>query len=112
MQRRKFLKSVGLAAGFAAPFLAHPGRVLGANERVSMGSMGLGGRGRRLTRGFASLPDVELTTLCDVDPARASLALKEITEIQTGRKPNVVRDFRRILDDPKINCLAIATPDH
>ena len=43
------------------------GRVLGANDRVVLASIGIRGQGNALKRGFAQLKNVEIKTLCDID---------------------------------------------
>ena len=43
------------------------GRVLGANDRVVVASIGIRGQGNALKRGFAKLKNVEIKTLCDID---------------------------------------------
>ena len=62
--RREFVKgSMAVAAAVAAG----AARVLGANDRVVLASIGIRGQGDALKRGFARLPGVEIKTLCDVD---------------------------------------------
>ena len=95
MLRRKFLKrSAGAVAGIAAPALVGPGHVLGANEKVRMGFMGVGGRGGSIMKGFAELPEVDAVVICDIDSNRIPKAVDEVTQRQKGKKPQVVKDFR------------------
>ncbi|MCH2373070.1 MAG: Gfo/Idh/MocA family oxidoreductase [Planctomycetes bacterium] len=113
MLRRKFLKrSAGAVAGIAAPALVGPGHVLGANEKVRMGFMGVGGRGGSIMKGFAELPEVDAVVLCDIDSNRIPKAVDEVTQRQKGKKPQVVKDFRRLLDDKRIDAMTVGTPDH
>ena len=64
--RRSFLKTSAAAAALAGPILA-PQRVLGANDRVNIGWIGVG------TRGSAGLgwlhtaapDDAQITAICD-----------------------------------------------
>ncbi|MGC4049667.1 MAG: Gfo/Idh/MocA family oxidoreductase [Paludibaculum sp.] len=104
MNRRYFLPAV--AAGFSAVRLAPA-----ASDRVNLAVIGVRGRGRALTGGFAKLADANVEYLVDVDdrvvPAAAALLEK------AGRKPpKVVRDMRRVFDDKSIDAVVIATPDH
>ena len=63
MTRRSFY--VGAAAALAAS------RVMGANDRIRIGIVGLGGRGSDHVRAYGTLPDAQITALCDVNqPAR------------------------------------------
>lgn len=55
MNRRSFLSQAGLAAGVAAATARSYTRVLGANDRISLGHIGVGNRGRGLARIAAQL---------------------------------------------------------
>ena len=65
MSRRQFTATTSFAA--AAVVAGGASRVLGANDRVVLASIGIRGQGNALKRGFAKLPGVEIKTLCDVD---------------------------------------------
>ncbi|MGJ5813176.1 Gfo/Idh/MocA family protein [Paludibaculum fermentans] len=104
MNRRYFLPTVaaGLSTVRQAP---------AASDRVNVAVIGVRGRGRALTGGFAKLADANVEYLVDVDdrvvPAAAALLEK------AGRTPpKVVRDMRRVFDDKSIDAVVIATPDH
>ena len=124
ISRRAFASRVGaVAAGLAARDLlqpspvsaaqAEPSRVLGANDRVIVASIGIRGQGDALKRGFARLPNVEIKTLCDVD---ANLAAERINDPQLADlpafKPGFEQDLRRVLDDKDVDAVLIATPNH
>lgn len=89
------------------------GRVLGANDRVVLASIGIRGQGNALKRGFSRLANVEIKTLCDVD---ANLAPERINDPRlkdvTTFKPGFAQDLRRVLDDKDIDAVVIATPNH
>ncbi|MCK4292113.1 MAG: Gfo/Idh/MocA family oxidoreductase [Planctomycetes bacterium] len=109
VNRRDFLKgSIGVAATVAVlpqrPSFA-------ANEKVIVGVMGLGGRGTYLATSFARRADTDVAYLCDADSRRFARAKKATEAVQT-RKPKLVQDFRRILDDKDVDVLINATPDH
>ena len=61
--------AAGLAAGgeFFRASAQTSGRVLGANDRLIVASIGVRGQGNALKRGFAQLKNVEIKTLCDID---------------------------------------------
>jgi predicted dehydrogenase len=73
--------------------------------------MGLGGRGRQLAQMFAGRSDAEVVYLCDADARRLPRAKEAVVQAQGG-EPQMVQDFRRILDDKKVDVLINATPDH
>ncbi len=107
--RRDFLKtSVGTAAAWS---VLPGGRVRGANERVVIGVMGLGGRGTYLAEAFARRSDAEIAWLCDADSRRFARARESVGELQ-DRQPRMVQDFRKVLDDKSVDVLINATPDH
>ena len=108
LDRRKFMTG---SLGAASLAMVSKGSVRGANERVVVGIMGLGGRGNRLAEHFAQRPDVEVAYLCDVDTRRFERARKTVAAAQRAR-PKLVQDFRRILDDAGVDALVNATPDH
>ena len=88
-------------------------RVIGANDRVVLASIGIRGQGNALKRGFARLSNVEIKTLCDID---ANLADERINDARLKDvatfKPGFVQDLRRVLDDKDIDAVVIATPNH
>jgi len=90
------------------------GRFLAAadspSERVVVGVMGLS-RGRSLASSFARQPGVEVKCVCDVDSTRADSCAELL--LGAGHKtPQAVTDFRRILDDPEVDALICAAPNH
>jgi len=81
------------------------------NGKVNIALMGVRGRGRSLTEAFAALPDVEISYVCDVDETVVEPALKIIEK--SGRKrPPVVSDIRRCLDDKAVDAIVMGTPIH
>jgi predicted dehydrogenase len=109
LNRREFVKqSMGAATALAA--LPHT-NAAGANERIVVGVMGIGGRGTGLARMFAGRNDVEIAYLCDADTRRFARAQAAVEQTQ-DRPVQCVQDFRRILDDPAVDVLINATPDH
>ncbi len=98
--RRQFLAAAALSA-------AAYDRALGANERVQLGIIGSGGRGRSLMRSFLKNKDVAFTAVCDVYEPNLEQGLKEANG--PARKYG---DYRRMLDDKDVKAVVIATPDH
>ncbi len=113
---RSFLAAAAVAAGRAAvpaPKVEHPERVIGANDKVVLASIGIRGQGNALKQGFARLPNVEIKTLCDIDEnlfaSRAhDPALKDVSTFHPGYQ----QDLRRVLDDKDIDGVIVATPNH
>ncbi len=109
MNRRKFLvQSAGAVT--ALTVLSGP-RVYGANERIAVGVMGVGGRGTWLAEKFAARPDVTIAWVCDPDSRRVERA-RGVLEKAQGHAPKGVQDFRRMLEDKTVDAVINATPDH
>src|SRR5438477_9365732 len=110
--RRDFLKtaakttaSAGAVSGLT--FLARPERVFGANDRVRVAVCGLRGRGKDHLDAFSRVRNVEIAGLCDVDETVLNKRRGEVSG-----SPRTVVDVRRLLDDPSIDAISIATPNH
>jgi len=113
--RRRFLKqSMLAAAATSGPWFAgcsaisavrKPARY-GTGDAVRIGVIGVRGRGRGHIGAFKDSPDAEVVAICDPDEAVIGPAL--------SAAPNAVwhRDIRRMLDDPGIDAVSIATPNH
>lgn len=104
--RRTFIKSAAIATGGAAIASASS-----PNQKIVMGAVGCGGRGRGHAKLLAARKDVELAYVCDPDLRRAEQTAAEV-EKECGKKPKIVQDLRTILDDPGIDAITVATPDH
>lgn len=113
INRRDFLKhsAVVTAAAAAGTRAVAQDQPTGANNRVILGFMGCGGRGQFLLDEFARRDDVEVRWLADPDSRRAQSAAKKLEGI-TGKPAKVTQDFRHILDDPEVDGLVGALPDH
>jgi predicted dehydrogenase len=81
------------------------------NETVRVAVMGVNGRGGVLARSFARAANSEVACICDVDQAVLARVVANVSE-QQGRTPDGVVDFRRVLEDPQVDALVIAAPDH
>ena len=111
INRRKFLNTTTkatVAAGLSGAFSIN---VLGANEKIRLGFMGIKDRGRYLAQFFGKRPDVDIVCYADVDPRLFEERLQEIEGV-TGKRPRTEADFRRMFDDKNIDAVVIATPDH
>ena len=116
VSRRNFLGKLSTSA-FATAALSGPFiRTLragepAANDKVSLGLIGCGGMGQGDLRCFFLNPEVECAVICDVDDARIAAGI-QICHEQGRKKPDTVKDFRRVLDRKDVDVVLIATPDH
>jgi predicted dehydrogenase len=130
VDRREFVKTA-VGAGAAAVALAKApaagARILGANDRINLGVIGMGGRGMFLTRwametggqtppqprpGSSTPPPApnplhaaQVVAVCDVYAKRQKAA-------QELAKCDGARDYRALLDRKDVDAVLIATPDH
>ncbi len=109
INRREFVKSSALAAAVAPTILSEESR--GANNRVRMGCVGVRGQGRSHLRNFQGLPGVEVAAICDIDESVLAERLKDFQE-QGWREPKTHTDLRRLLEDPDIDAVSLALPNH
>jgi len=98
--RRRF---IGAAAVTAASY----SRILGANERIRIAGIGVGGRGDYLLGNVAKLEDTEIVGFCDVyEPHR----MRSKARYASGAPD--YDDYRKVLDRKDVDAVVIATPDH
>lgn len=82
-----------------------------ANRKLVLGIIGPGGMGMNHVRSLITYKDVEISYVCDPDENRAGQAAVAV-EKALGRRPQTVKDMRRILEDKAVDAVFIATPDH
>ncbi len=83
-----------------------------ANDKIVMGVIGLGGRGRDHAQRLAQREDVWLKYVCDVDEVeRMGSVPKRMASLQKAPCEGVT-DMRRIYEDKEVDAVLIATTDH
>lgn len=108
--RRSFVSKAALGAGLAAA--AQRGRAQRSpNDTVNVAVVGIASRGRFHYNQFTSLPNVRVSHLCDVDERLFPSAVAEVESAQ-GYRPETEVDFRKLIENPEIDAVSIATPDH
>jgi len=115
LNRRRFLKTaVQASACFAAPHII-PGTALGKNgavapsERIVLGGIGIGNRGRYVLGCFLEEPDVQFVGVCDVRADRRK-SVKEMADAKNGNKDCATYiDMRELLARRDIDAVLIAT---
>lgn len=112
--RRGFLGTmIGGAAGgamagamAATATAASKGRVLGANDRIRVGLIGAGDRGKEIFKAAINCPNTEAVAVADAFTGR----FDEVKAFAPGVA--TFQDYRKLLDDPSIDAVLIATPQH
>ena len=110
ISRRTFLQSgvATTAFGLAALQTETSGaQIIGANERIRLGFIGVANRGGQLIGAFTQHDDVEVAALCDVDAATLARVLN-----QFEGKPFAANDFRKLYEREDLDGVVLATPDH
>jgi predicted dehydrogenase len=120
LSRRRFLRlsawSVSIAPAAAASCFSligtsARGATVGANDKIRIGLIGSGGRGRDVLGVFLTHPEVDCPVVCDVDDKMLTRAATDVEE-KRRHTPDTVKDFRRVLDRKDVDCVLVATPDH
>ena len=102
--RRDFIKQAALGT---AAFLALPtARALGANDRVRVGMIGAGARGRDLLKQVLALPSAQLVAVADIYSRSRDAAKQMIPGVQ------LFDDHRRLLDMKDLDGVIVASPLH
>jgi len=110
MHRRKFIKNAGLAtAGITILNFPVFGKKAPSNK-VIVAVSGVNSRGSYLAKSFASLPDVEVAYICDVEEKAIQNGLDALKD--APKKPTVVRDIHKLVTQNDFDALIIAMPDH
>jgi predicted dehydrogenase len=105
MNRRNFFISTAAAAAASQTVFANP------NDTIRVATIGLRGRGKDHIKEITGQPNVELVALCDVDKKILDDRAASL-EKQTGKKPQIFTDYRKLLEDKSIDAISIATPNH
>jgi len=117
--RREFIKkatagAAGITVGGSAIGMSAKSysRIIGSNDKLNVAVVGLG---RRLGAFYEPIAkkeaNVELVYLCDVMEKQRERALQNFSK-HIDYKPKLENDIRKVIDDPKVDVIFNATPDH
>jgi predicted dehydrogenase len=102
LNRRQFTKAA--SAAFAFTYI--PRRAWGANERINVAGIGVGGKGTSDVNEIAAAGG-NYVALCDVDPKRGAKSREKFPEAK------FYTDFRELFEKEKgIDAVSVSTPDH
>ena len=99
LSRRDLIKTVAVSA-------VSYSRVVGANDRIGLGLIGAGGRGRSVMGKFQLNPEVEVRAICDVYGARIDEARA------TAPQAKSILQHEKLLEMKDIDAVLIGSPDH
>lgn len=116
--RRDFIKKAavstaaltlgGVLPEFSAKSYAN---IVGANEKIRMGAIGVNSRGMALATNFAKQPQCEVTYICDVDSRAVTKCIDAVNKA-VGYTPKGEKDIRIMLEKKDVDAVFVATPDH
>ena len=86
-------------------------RVWGANDKVNVGIVGLGGRGTTHLNNYTGLKEAQVVALCDVNQAARERAQATLSK-KSLEKAREFQDMREMFADQKVEAVSIATPNH
>ncbi len=111
MSRREFVGTTLAATTTAASFA----RILGANDRISIGIIGCGDRGRQALMKeileFQKETNVEITAVCDPWRQMREQAVAQVKEV-SDREPAQFAHYVDLLALKNVDAVTIATPEH
>ncbi len=118
VSRRQLLGTAGTvgvswAAGILpvhAETVSRP-RKVGANDKLVLGLIGCGGMGANDMRELMGKPEVQIAALCDVDSARMTKDIADVTK-QYNKSPELFSDYRKMLERKDIDGIIVGSPDH
>jgi predicted dehydrogenase len=115
VNRRDFMKSaaamsavVGFAGRTALSQAKVTGRVIGANDTINIGIIGVGGRGTSVGRAFSAVAEnknLKIVAVCDVYQ-------KRVDQNKELHKCDGYLDYRELLNRKDVDAVIVATPDH
>jgi len=116
LDRRQFLgRSARITGGLAiASSALSYSRILGANDRISLGHVGVGNRGRGLIDIVGRLKDrhnVEMTAVCDLWTVNREAAVAANAK-RYGRPPRPLQRLEDLLELRDVDAVLISTPEH
>ena len=117
-KRREFIRkttlgTAGIAIGGAGFSARSYDQIIGANERINVSVIGVGGRGSAHLEAYSRMKDshnVRIANICDVDEKFWGEAVKYV-ESQAGYRPTTEWDMRKVLENKDIQAVSFATPN-
>lgn len=107
LSRREFIKRTSIVTSTAALSFPFVGRVLGANDRINVACVGVGGKGDSDSSDAASCGG-NIVAICDVDQNTLDGKAKQFPEAKK------FQDYRKLFDEmgKDIDAVTVSTPDH
>jgi len=117
MKRRNFVKAAsatgaGILSSTNGLLWGNDNRIMGANDKVRIGVVGIHGMGQSHMNAFNDLENVEVVALCDIDESLFDERIQKHFVDKNLPKPKKYIDFRKMLESKDIDAVTIVTPNH
>ncbi|HEY3443074.1 MAG TPA: Gfo/Idh/MocA family oxidoreductase [Paludibaculum sp.] len=103
LSRRHFFQGAAMALSAT--------RVMGANDQINVGLIGIGGRGNNHLDTYGRITGARLAAICDVNQAAREKAQVKIEKLGTGKAAEY-DDMRKLFADKTVDAVSVATPNH
>ena len=113
--RRQFLEkssAIAVAPYFIPASALGLGKAVSPSERIVMGAVGCGGKGRHNTKRFLTDERVQFVAACDVDRNHLKQAVNEVNQHYDNSDCALIADFRELIARDDIDAVHVSTPDH
>jgi len=104
VSRRSFFQGATLAASAV--------RVMGANDRLGIAIVGLGGRGTAHVEFFSEFPECRIVALCDVNQAARERAQARLKALSPGAAAAEYNDMRDVFAKSEVDGVTLPLPNH
>jgi len=114
IDRRSFIRKTGVATAgtmVGSQVLGQSAKQKSSADIVNVAVIGIRSRGRDHIRALSKIPNVRIATLCDIDQRMLPEVLGEVEKL-TGYRPSATTEYRKVLENPDIDAVSIATPNH
>ena len=114
ISRRSFIRKSGTVTAGAVmgtKLLSRSAAGFSPSDTVRVAVIGIRSRGLDHCRALAQIPGVKIATVCDIDRRLLPGAVAEVEKL-TGTRPATATEYRKVLEDPDIDAVSIATPNH
>ncbi len=118
--RRQFLRRTSAAVagtaivgGLPLESFAQTIRRVSANDKINFGLIGANGMGwSDMSAHLRNVPEVECIAIADVDQNVLDKRAADVAELRGGKRPQLFKDYRKLLELKEIDAVIIGTPDH
>jgi len=86
-------------------------RLRGADDKVNVAVVGLGGRGQAHMTEYGKLPGARIVAVCDVNQAALERGQAKVKR-ETGEEPKGYKDMRQVFDDKNVHAVSMPLPNH